>query len=136
MIHTTMLTRRRFLSSGVAIGGGQSTRPLASALLISYSHRVWDASNAPERTSGLTTDDGTLRAQVQARGLLTGAVVDIKQKVIILAFLFSVLPVLAQASLKQDAYLDPNLPLAQRVDDLRSEERRVGKECRSRWSPY
>ena len=21
-------------------------------------------------------------------------------------------------------------------DDLRSEERRVGKECRSRWSPY
>ena len=23
-----------------------------------------------------------------------------------------------------------------RYDDLRSEERRVGKECRSRWSPY
>src|SRR5204863_6428908 len=23
-----------------------------------------------------------------------------------------------------------------RVEDLRSEERRVGKECRSRWSPY
>ena len=22
------------------------------------------------------------------------------------------------------------------TDDLRSEERRVGKECRSRWSPY
>ena len=22
------------------------------------------------------------------------------------------------------------------ADDLRSEERRVGKECRSRWSPY
>ena len=22
------------------------------------------------------------------------------------------------------------------VEDLRSEERRVGKECRSRWSPY
>src|SRR3989442_7794830 len=22
------------------------------------------------------------------------------------------------------------------IDDLRSEERRVGKECRSRWSPY
>ena len=22
------------------------------------------------------------------------------------------------------------------VDNLRSEERRVGKECRSRWSPY
>ena len=36
------------------------------------------------------------------------------------------------------------LPLASRADehvtldfiDMRSEERRVGKECRSRWSPY
>ena len=26
-------------------------------------------------------------------------------------------------------------PVAQQID-LRSEERRVGKECRSRWSPY
>src|SRR3712207_9209179 len=26
--------------------------------------------------------------------------------------------------------------LEQRVASLRSEERRVGKECRSRWSPY
>src|SRR3712207_8307907 len=25
---------------------------------------------------------------------------------------------------------------ADRLGDLRSEERRVGKECRSRWSPY
>ena len=24
----------------------------------------------------------------------------------------------------------------ERIDLLRSEERRVGKECRSRWSPY
>ena len=33
--------------------------------------------------------------------------------------------------------LDPRLR-EKRVDDLaeRSEERRVGKECRSRWSPY
>src|SRR6202044_4107154 len=23
-----------------------------------------------------------------------------------------------------------------RIDEIRSEERRVGKECRSRWSPY
>src|SRR3712207_2167938 len=28
------------------------------------------------------------------------------------------------------------LMLADRVDMVRSEERRVGKECRSRWSPY
>src|SRR5260370_13122497 len=114
MIHTKMLKGRRFLSSSGAIGGGKSTRTLASALLISYSHRVWDASNTPEKTSGPTTEDGPLRA----RGLLTGAAVDIKQKVIILALLFSVLPVLAQVSEKQDAYLDPHLPLAQRVDDL------------------
>src|SRR5688572_31502432 len=34
-------------------------------------------------------------------------------------------------------YYDPEI-LTQKVvfDDLRSEERRVGKECRSRWSPY
>src|SRR2546430_6860572 len=28
------------------------------------------------------------------------------------------------------------LRVADGVDDARSEERRVGKECRSRWSPY
>src|SRR5690554_8148889 len=26
--------------------------------------------------------------------------------------------------------------LTENIQDLRSEERRVGKECRSRWSPY
>ena len=31
---------------------------------------------------------------------------------------------------------DVNAGLRCQVDDLRSEERRVGKECRSRWSPY
>ena len=29
-----------------------------------------------------------------------------------------------------------NQKLAIHKDDYRSEERRVGKECRSRWSPY
>jgi len=29
--------------------------------------------------------------------------------------------------------MDPNCPLC---NEMRSEERRVGKECRSRWSPY
>ena len=29
-----------------------------------------------------------------------------------------------------------SLELCQAVTDYRSEERRVGKECRSRWSPY
>ena len=30
----------------------------------------------------------------------------------------------------------PNSQLAQNIIAARSEERRVGKECRSRWSPY
>ena len=28
------------------------------------------------------------------------------------------------------------LPAEMEIRDYRSEERRVGKECRSRWSPY
>ena len=44
--------------------------------------------------------------------------------------------------LKQEGYfvraVDLKLPefSASAADELRSEERRVGKECRSRWSPY
>src|SRR5256886_7235427 len=30
----------------------------------------------------------------------------------------------------------PQLPRRKRLQECRSEERRVGKECRSRWSPY
>src|SRR5438034_3454522 len=30
----------------------------------------------------------------------------------------------------------PTIVRSTRLADLRSEERRVGKECRSRWSPY
>ena len=29
-----------------------------------------------------------------------------------------------------------NIPQSFMMDKIRSEERRVGKECRSRWSPY
>ena len=32
-------------------------------------------------------------------------------------------------------YLNGTLPLTDSVEGNRSEERRVGKECRSRWSP-
>ena len=35
---------------------------------------------------------------------------------------------------KEEVKTAPNIEL--RGDELRSEERRVGKECRSRWSPY
>src|ERR1041385_4248266 len=34
-----------------------------------------------------------------------------------------------------DKFDDPNLP-GEMITTVRSEERRVGKECRSRWSPY
>ena len=33
-------------------------------------------------------------------------------------------------------YIDAGLVGEIKLADLRSEERRVGKECRSRWSPY
>ena len=33
-------------------------------------------------------------------------------------------------------YNNPNFPAYIKPGILRSEERRVGKECRSRWSPY
>ena len=43
--------------------------------------------------------------------------------------------------LKMDEYKEPEnacpVPdLEKTLSDIRSEERRVGKECRSRWSPY
>ena len=31
---------------------------------------------------------------------------------------------------------DDDIPLIKTIEEDRSEERRVGKECRSRWSPY
>ena len=38
-----------------------------------------------------------------------------------------------EASLDDDEFVVPEDPVEQ---ERRSEERRVGKECRSRWSPY
>src|SRR3712207_7054824 len=38
--------------------------------------------------------------------------------------------------LRSVALLHPARPDAASRSELRSEERRVGKECRSRWSPY
>ena len=40
------------------------------------------------------------------------------------------------ASASQHIQPDGNLAFAIDIDQFRSEERRVGKECRSRWSPY
>ena len=51
---------------------------------------------------------------------------------ITLAFFAGVLPSWAEFRLEKDLRLDPG----GRFILERSEERRVGKECRSRWSPY
>src|ERR1041385_1829611 len=39
-------------------------------------------------------------------------------------------------ALEMRGILDQNVAHPQGIDPARSEERRVGKECRSRWSPY
>src|SRR5256885_12758649 len=43
---------------------------------------------------------------------------------------------LKKRALKDNRLDDANEEVIQRRLDIRSEERRVGKECRSRWSPY
>ena len=43
---------------------------------------------------------------------------------------------LKQTSVTQPAIFIHSVAKAKSMDQLRSEERRVGKECRSRWSPY
>ena len=39
-------------------------------------------------------------------------------------------------SLGTDEYVEADYKLIELKESSRSEERRVGKECRSRWSPY
>ena len=57
-------------------------------------------------------------------------------RIITIALLLATLPVSAQK--KKTVVNDSNTPLhlLQPAYQGRSEERRVGKECRSRWSPY
>ena len=43
---------------------------------------------------------------------------------------------LSQAAREQKYRGQAKDPITSQVNDDRSEERRVGKECRSRWSPY
>ena len=46
------------------------------------------------------------------------------------------LPLAHRAIEGQDLELTSNVRMVLEKADRRSEERRVGKECRSRWSPY
>ena len=41
-----------------------------------------------------------------------------------------------QGAYADPSELDPGMVLRAAIQTTRSEERRVGKECRSRWSPY
>src|SRR5258708_37546379 len=45
-------------------------------------------------------------------------------------------PLKPAQTLRQALLRDPGNIAADRIEAARSEERRVGKECRSRWSPY
>ena len=43
---------------------------------------------------------------------------------------------MAQAKKQMDAWAQEMTKMQAKMAEARSEERRVGKECRSRWSPY
>src|SRR6266511_775175 len=76
------------------------------------------------RAAGREFEAGGVRSFVREQG--EGDPVVLMHGVPVSSFLYrKVLPLLAERGLKGVAF---DLP--------RSEERRVGKECRSRWSPY
>ena len=51
-------------------------------------------------------------------------------------FINYVLGVVPQSASKWEAYFKEHPDELADAEEARSEERRVGKECRSRWSPY
>jgi hypothetical protein len=78
MAHTAMLTRGRSLSSGSTIGRSLSARSRTPALLMAYSHQVWDASNSLEQPADQIVGSGSLNAHTPEQGLLAAATVDVK----------------------------------------------------------
>ena len=68
---------------------------------------------------------------------------DVTQKVISMladaesrAIIFSIIRKGKTAAELSEKHKIPLSSVYKKISDLRSEERRVGKECRSRWSPY
>ena len=59
---------------------------------------------------------------------------ELKRKNLVLKYATKRKEILNQ--LKNAESLDEIFELNEKIQKLRSEERRVGKECRSRWSPY
>jgi|SRR5580698_1588144 hypothetical protein len=78
MAHTTMLTRGRSLSGGPAIDRSLSTYSRTSALLMTYSHQVWDASNSLEQPADQIIGSGSLDIHVLEHGLHVVAAVVVK----------------------------------------------------------
>jgi len=78
MAHTTMLTRGESLSSSLTICGVLSTCSRTPALLMAYSHQVWDASNSLEQPADQIIGSGSLDAHTPEQGLFAAATVDVK----------------------------------------------------------
>ena len=124
------------IGTGV-IGGGW----VAHFLRRAYDVVAWDpAPDAAERLSGLLD---TAWPSLERLGLSAGASRDR------LRFTETLPEALAEADFVQESspeVLERKIALLTEIDRLtdpsvviassRSEERRVGKECRSRWSPY
>src|SRR3712207_9129360 len=72
--------------------------------------------------SAVVGDDGALVLPIPAQ-----QIDDVLKSLLVIAADGSSLPSVAYAA---------DEPLQRQLRNFRSEERRVGKECRSRWSPY
>src|SRR3712207_4965104 len=83
----------------------------------------------------IASSNGGTTSQDLKTGFLLGATPKSQQIAILIGALASALllgPMLLQLNQGSTVYM----PVAGNADFKRSEERRVGKECRSRWSPY
>jgi hypothetical protein len=78
MAHTTMLIHGGSLSSDSTTGRGLSTHSRTSALLMTYSHQVWDASNSSEQPADETVGSGSLKTHVPEHSLLAATTVNVK----------------------------------------------------------
>ena len=77
MAHTAMLMDGGSLSNDSTIGNGLSTRTRTSALLMTYSHQVWDASNSSKHPAD-PVGSGSPKNHVPEHGLLAAAAIDLK----------------------------------------------------------
>src|ERR1051325_8166932 len=107
------------------------TRTFRSSIVLLTIVLAGPATVACARRRAVTTDADSAFAAVQARGADPQAMgVDQYTSV----HRFDTLPDGGRIELQRN--VDDSAGVAQIRRHLRSEERRVGKECRSRWAPY